>query len=234
LSDNNFDYLYLTVDRYPENDFSSGSYSVFSSSVSGAVYTYSYPLSFLSNNYSRTYLYGSSSGKYSWCNTFSNGLTNSVVLLDGEVTDKSNIPESISYNFDLNNKVDVLILSWSHTSTFRDANGFRVSWTFWVSPSVRDFRLPDIPDEVLNYLSDTYSLNDLQLELMEPGSAGIYQNDRAGNFDDWMQRYWLGWEDPAADETDKYLNVMLSTKKNDSESDKSVISPELFNPTYTY
>lgn len=47
-----------------------------------------------------------------------------------------------------------------------------------------------------------------------------------------MKRYWLGWDNPKSDEVDKYMNINLTSKKNDSESGKSAVLPEVYNSVY--
>jgi hypothetical protein len=225
--------LSLTVDRYSENDFSSGSYSIIKTLISPPI-SFTYPASFLQNNYTRTYLHCTVGTKYTSSNVYSADIPNSVELLDGTGSFYGNLPESISCNFDLNDQIDAMSFSCYHSSTFINAHGFRVTWNIWISPSSTDFTLPEIPEEIFNYLSDNYLIDNLQFASMESVSANLYQYGRSQDFDEFMEYYWLGWPDPEINETDKFLNIYFSGKKNDYVTDKSFKLPEQNNSNQDY
>jgi hypothetical protein len=225
--------LSLTIDRYSENNFLSGSYSIIDTLLSPPI-NFTYPASFLQNNYTRTYLYSTVGTNYTSSNVYSANIPNSVELLDGTGTFYGSLPESISCNFDLNDQIDVMYLSCYHPWTFTDSHGFRVTWNIWISPSSTDFSLPEIPEEIINYLSDNYLIYDLQFASMESVSANFYEYGRSHGFDEFMQYYWLGWPNLEMNETDKFLSIYLSDKKNDYVPDKSFKPPEYNNSNQDY
>lgn len=118
----------------------------------------------------------------------------------------------------INDKVDAIILYWSHSSSFRSTYGFGVNWVVYVSPSVREFQLPDIPGDILNGITLKYGINNLRLSEMLPSSSSIYEYSKAQNFDEWMKNYWFGWGNPASGQADRYIYFNTSgVKKSTSE-----------------
>ncbi|MCX6328435.1 MAG: hypothetical protein NTZ85_02815 [Bacteroidia bacterium] len=233
LNTNTYSHLQLSVDRYSENNFTSGSYSIFSSLVSTPI-SFSSPSSFLPDNYTRTYLYGILSGKIFSSIIYSDDIPNYVELLDGSATGYGSLPWSISYDFDINDQPDIVRLSCYHSSTFTDTYGFNVTWNVYVKPSSKDFTLPDIPEDIINYLSDYYGIEDLQFNNMELVDVCLYEYGKSQNFDDFINYYWSGWGDPQMNETNKYFNVVVSGKKNYYEPRKFIEYPQhnSLNPDY--
>jgi hypothetical protein len=225
LNTNTYSNLNLSVDRYSVNDFTSGSYTIFTSSVTTPI-SFSSPASFLPDNYTRTDLYGSLSGKYFSSVIYSDDIPNYIELLDGSATGSGSLPWSISYDFDINDQVDIVRLSCYHSSTFLETYGFNVTWNVYVKPSTKDFTLPEIPQDLINYLSDYYGIADLQFDNMELGDVSLYEYGKSQNFDDFINYYWSGWGDPQMNETNKYFNVEVSGKKNDYEPRKFIGYPQ--------
>jgi hypothetical protein len=109
-----------------------------------------------------------------------------------------------------------------------------VTWNVYVKPSSKDFTLPDIPEDIINYLSDYYGIEDLQFNNMELVDVCLYEYGKSQNFDDFINYYWSGWGDPQMNETNKYFNVVVSGKKNYYEPRKFIEYPQhnSLNPDY--
>jgi hypothetical protein len=222
----------ISIDRQAANNFTSGSYTVFSSSISGtplpASVIVSYPMTFLPTGYCRTNFTNSGTSKYSTATIYSTAIPDNIKTLDGTIKLTGKYPGKVSYTLNVPEKVDVLIFYWSHSSAFRSANGFNVTYIVYVSPSVREFQLPVISADIMKGVSSKYSsIKDLKLAEMLPTYAYIYESAKALDFDDWMNKYWFGWGDPVTGQIDRNMYINTSGVKKGTISYEPVKDSEL-------
>lgn len=223
-----FNSFHIEFGRYYTNDFTSPHFYLFDTEFAAPPASLSIPSLFLANKYSRTELTGFHNepgypaDKESICLVYSSTPPVHASLMDGELY----LPDKYFYNnfkydFSSDQIVHLVSFSWSHSSDFLNANGFRVSWTVYVSPSIREFYIPAIPESILKSIEDHHGISDLYIEGMRMGNSVLSWSSRTDDFDDYMERYFLGSGGTAPNDEFRHLVFYNTDTKNNS----SVSSP---------
>ena len=222
-----FNSFHIEFDRFYINDFSSPQFHLFDSDFTTPPAQLNYPSTFLANNYSITELSGfhNDAGypvdKESICLIYSATPPVHASLMDGEFyLQEKSFYNNLKYDFSSDQIVHLASFFWSHSYDFLNANGFRVSWTVYVSPSIREFLIPGIPEAILKSIEDNHGISDLYIEGMNLGYAVLSWSSRTNDYDGYMEKYFLGSGGTAHGDEFRYL-VFPNTETKNSSSVKA-------------
>lgn len=202
----------IDISKYGNTGFTGGSFIVGRANGTDSPVSYILPSSFLPSAQCITDLEGSSTSHVATTILYSGTVPSTLALLDGSFSFSGSLPE-ISYKLDLNEKADVVYLYFTHNSDFINTNKYKVSWRIYISPAVRDIKLPDIPETILATLRSAYGINDLKLSQIKLSNASVSQYFESNNFDEYMTKYFFGWKSPTEGSNDKYIYFYPSTTK---------------------
>jgi hypothetical protein len=204
--------FYVDISKYGNTGFTGGSFKVETANSTNSPVSYILPSSFLPTSLHYTLLKGYSTDHNATTHFYSGSVPSTLSLLDGKFSFSGSLPE-ISYKLDINEKADAVYLFFAHNSDFTNTNKYRVSWRIYVSPGVRDIKLPDIPETILATLRSVYGISDLKLSQIKFSYSTCYQYFESDNFDEFMTKYFFGWKNPTEGLKNKYIEFFPTTTK---------------------
>lgn len=229
-----FNSFQVWMGKYYYNDFESPLFPLFESTLSNPPAVITFPSLFLSGNYCQIELTGYSDddgysvSKASRCELYSSTIPGHVSLLDGEIyLQEESFRYKFKYGFEANDIVHLVSFGWSHTYDFYTTNNFSVTWRIYGSPSLREFIIPRIPENIINSLYNNYGISDLHPDEMKMTSSFLTQSNKANDYDEYMMHYFTGTGLLVLDEEYKSLSFIFPETK--AASGKSYFRPE-FDP----
>jgi|WetSurMetagenome_2_1015567.scaffolds.fasta_scaffold00024_26 hypothetical protein len=209
---------FIYLDKYQNSDFTSNSFTVFSKYTNNNNVSIVNPQSFLPNSNYRIDLDCFGSDYYSYGSYYSKHIPEVISPVWVYFSLQSAFPK-LEYLFDISDEADNLSLTWRHSSSFEDNNGYRVIWYVYFSPSIREYSIPGIPASILDQLYYEYGIYDLSLSEMESQYLRIDCSSRAKDYDEFMKNYWFGWKDPIEGTYDVQVNYYPNSTKGATKKD---------------